>query len=312
MTKTPDQNAPSPPPASEVELRTAEDARVQVFFGEATETGCRIYAESERPSEASAVLSGFVRGPFCAYAHTVPTNHPFRRAPGQTAGRAEAWVADPCFWTPAMPYLYQYTIERELAGHREKICGWIGIRRLGREGSNLRLDGKRWVLRAAQAERLELADLPAWHDASMAAIVRRPGAVPLDSASRTGVLLVVEISTLVDVEQELRRLRDEAAVGMVILGREAPVDPRSFARNLLFAQRFRPGEPIRPDDWADVALCEMEPGKPWTESVSGRRVPLVALRSGGQGLLPEDGRALCDLLQRDLAEGPTSWAGFVV
>ncbi len=169
------------------------------------------------------------------------------------------------------------------------------------------------MLRAARAEKLEAADLAAWHETSLAAVVRRPGSTALRLASQTGVLLVVELDTPVEVEQELRRLRSEAAVGLVVFDRrEAPLDPRKFARNLLFAQRFAAGEPIRPDDWADVALCEMRPGQPWAETVSGRRVPLVALRPSGKGLAPQSGRALCDLLQRDLADDGTSWAGYIV
>jgi hypothetical protein len=41
----PDQDAASGAPADEIMLRSAEDAQVQVFFGEATETACRIYAQ---------------------------------------------------------------------------------------------------------------------------------------------------------------------------------------------------------------------------------------------------------------------------
>ena len=59
-----------------------------------------------------------------------------------------------------MPYLYEYTLEREVAGQRQQIRGQIGIRRLGREGGNLRFDGKRWVLRAARAQSWPRATRP--------------------------------------------------------------------------------------------------------------------------------------------------------
>ncbi len=305
--------APQGSSAAKIERPTADEAKIQIFFGEATETGCRIYAQSERQSQAAAPLGGFVRGPFCQYAHTLPVSYPFRGGKASAAATVEAWVPDPCFWTPAMPFYYEYTVERDLGSRQERVTGAIGIRRLGREGANLRFDGKRWVLRAARAGNLESADLAAWHEASLAAWVVWPDRVSPHSATRAGVLLVVELPPRMDVERELRRLRSEAAVAVVVLDRlEAPLDPRSVAHNLLFAQRFRPGEPIRPDDWADIALCEMRRGEPWTESISGRRVPLVALRPDGQGHFADSARPLCDLLQRDLAEGGTNWAGYIV
>ena len=310
-------------PATEVQGISAADAWVHLFFGEATDTGCRIYAERERQSEANAALCGFIRGPFCAYAQTLPINHPFRAASGKVSQRSESsqqdaganlievWVPDPCFWTPAMPYLYQYTLEREVAGQRQRISGQIGIRRLGCAGDNLRFDGKRWVLRGASLDKLRPDDVGAWHGAAMAAILPRNATLP--RASERGVLIVSDLSGASDVEAELRRLRSEPCVGMVILEREnAPLSPRSWARNLLFAQRFRAGETVRVDDWADVAICELAGQTPAPPAVEGRSVPLVAWRAGGHGLLPEAGRALCDRLQRDLAASGINWAGYIV
>jgi hypothetical protein len=293
-----------------------------VFFGEATETGCRIYIESEHSK--SAPLSGFVRGPFCQYAQTLPTNHPFRPASRPAAAGAsgddgsprnlvEAWVPDPCFWTPAMPYAYEYRLEREVAGRRQLIRGYIGIRRLGREGGNLRLDGKRWVLRAAQAEHLNYDDLLAWRAASTAAFVDWRDSTSKSMASTLGLLLVAQLSAADDVEAALRELRVEASVGMVILDRRnVPLNPRSMARNLLFAQRFGPGETVHVDDWADVAICELD-GQPLRmPTVLGRSIPLIALRRSGAGGTPQELRAACDLLQRDLAESGINWAGYIV
>ncbi len=249
---------PEGAPDDRVELRSQHDARVEVFFGEATSTGCRVYAQSERTRETSAPMSGVLRGPFCAYANTLPTNHPFRVRNGLPPGTVEAWVPDPCFWTPAMPFLYKYSLERDFGDRRESISGWFGIRRLGREGVNLRFDSKRWVLRATRAEKIELGELKTWHETSLAAVIDgRYTGVSLDDASRTGRAAGRhDLNTLDDVENQVVRLREHAAVGMVILDREASfIEPRRFARNMLFGQRFRPGEPIRPDDWADVRAC---------------------------------------------------------
>ncbi len=212
-----------------------------------------------------------------------------------------------------MPYLYQYALEREVAGRRQQISGQIGIRRLGREGGNLRLDGKRWVLRAAQSEEISCDNLPAWHEASTAAVVTRSGIGNTWFASEIGVLFVVELTDPKWLEDSLRRLRSEASVGIVILDRDiAPLSLRSWARNMLFAQKFQSGETVHVDDWADVAICEIEGRTPAAPAVEGRLVPLIAWRPGGKGLFPEGGRALCDLLQRDLAESGINWAGYIV
>ena len=315
MTRAPHEGASAGAADQPVKVRSADDAGVQLFFGEATPAGCRVYAQSERPSEGASPLSGFVRGPMCGYAHTLPVSYPFRAVGpgGKAGGPVEAWVADPCFWTPAMPFLYHYTLERQVGARREKICGSIGIRRLGCERTNLRLDSKRWVLRAARADKLQLADLPAWHEAAMTAVVRDPSAELCQAATQTGVLLVADLSTCADLEERLRALRNWAAVGMVIVdGPAAALEVRCVARNLLVAQRFSPGESIRPADWADLALCEMRRGEAVVENTSARQVPLIALRPEGEDLTAQSARALCDLLQRDLAAAGMNWAGYVV
>jgi hypothetical protein len=316
MTRAPDEGASAAAAADQpVEVRSAEDAGVQLFFGEATPAGCRVYAQSERPSEGESQLSGFVRGPMCAYAHTLPVSYSFRAVGpgGKEGGPLEAWVADPCFWTPSMPFLYHYTLERQVGARREKITGSIGIRRLGCERANLRLDSKRWVLRAARTDNLQLADLPAWHEAAMTAVVRNPSTELCQAATQTGVLLVADLSTCSDLEERLRALRNWAAVGIVIVdGPAAALEVRRVARNLLMAQRFSPGESIQPADWADLALCEMGRGQALLENTSGQQVPLVALRPEGEGLTAQSARALCDRLQRDLAAAGMNWAGYVV
>jgi hypothetical protein len=113
-------------------------SRVELFFGEATDTQCRIYARAPRDTSVDDLrLMGTISGPQSMYAQTLPATFSFSdRGPGPTL-LAEVILPDPCFWTPETPQLYQVNIELHRAGDvvvSERRM--FGIRRLGVQGDN--------------------------------------------------------------------------------------------------------------------------------------------------------------------------------
>ena len=285
--------------------------RLEIFFGETSETLCHVYARlqtSEIPPDLQ--LSGSLTGPSCLYAQTLPAT--FRwvdRGPGPSL-LAEALVPEPCFWTPEMPHLYQAVVQlRQGSRVLARAERPLGIRRLGVHHRNLLYDGKRWVLRGMHGDASPASDLSPWHAADMAMIVPNPDDPLCREASRQGVLLVAELGA-VDVH-EIARLSRWPAVGIVTLPDLPTLDLGGLAHNLLLAQRILPEQPLALRPWAQLACREL--GRP--EEFLGRTepcpVPVIALRSAGKPTSIAQGRALCDLLQRDLA-GRGDFAGYMV
>jgi hypothetical protein len=328
---------------------TAPDTGLQLFFGPATETEARVYAHWDDAANAGAAegtlpkvptapatvrLSGMLRGPECRYAHTLPVNFPLNEMPptaaATTPGRlAEAWIPDPCFWTPAMPFLYRYELRRDELSSTRQTTGIVGIRRLGASGANLLLDRKRWVLRAARTRELNENSLAGWHDSSLAAVVESPDDALCEAASRLGVLLVADLSAPgIDLAAELVRLRRWPAVGVAIVADEKAASPlsserlRRLARNLLFAQRASADRPIMPASWAQMLFCDFSAGGAVVASLSNDgalaanltacTLPVVAVRSAESSMDPMDARANCDRLQGELAAAGIDLAGYVV
>ncbi len=286
------------------------DDRIDIFFGAASESMCRVYARlSPSGSPSLGQLSGTLAGPECAYAETLPATFTFAdRGPGGPP-LAEAVVPEPCYWTPAMPQLYRADLRwTGRSGDSAQLSRTVGLRRFGTAGQRLRFDGNAWVLRGARADQPSVEQLPAWHDAEMAMYVHQPGDALCQAASRVGVLIVV------DLEQasvsEIRRLSRWPAVGMVCLPAGAQVDMALIGHNLLMAERFANQTPVVPSSWADVALCEVSADGTLPPGIAESGLPVIAAH---RAELLEAGelRSACDRLQRDLAP-QGQFAGYIV
>ena len=57
------------------------------------------------------VVSGTIRGPFCAKARTLPAVFAFRGLCNDKSAAAEAIVPDPCTWSEEVPHTYQVDVE---------------------------------------------------------------------------------------------------------------------------------------------------------------------------------------------------------
>ncbi len=292
--------------------------RLDVFFGQATDTECHVYARFLGcAAEAGLQLRGTLTGPSCAYAETLPATFRFAdRGPGDSL-LAEAIVPEPCFWTPDMPHQYQAEIQfcrgSEVLARASRL---LGIRALGVQGRNFYYDAQRWVLRGLQSRRVETTDLNLWraHDAVM--MVENPSDDLCRQASRVGVLLAAQLDR--PAPESIRRLSRWPAVGLVILPNACTIQGLGrLGPNLVFAQHFGAEQTtsghvsvsIAPS--AHVVWCEAARVEAFIASAAGCPLPVVACRPAGSLESVAAGRILCDRLQRDLA-GQGEFAGYVV
>ena len=296
--------------------------RLQIIYGDMSPNVARLFARLPLPDpdgdsdpDGDWRLTGSIRGPESEYAATLPTTFTLRDlGPGKSL-LAAVTIADPCFWSPHYPMLYEVRVDlfrgRELAATKT----WsLGLRRLGASGRDLILESRRWVLRAAQRSMSATTDLQDWRETDTAMFVAMPDAALLEQASRRGQLLVVALEgTPKSMADDLRMLAQWAAVALVVLPRGAPADIRwaDLAPNLLLAQRFACGADIKPAPWCQVALCDVKDPAEFAERTGHLTLPVVAVRQHAAPAPVPELRQGCDHLQRDLAP-IGQFAGYIV
>jgi hypothetical protein len=285
-------------------------AGLEIFFGDVSDAMCRVYARLADANAQGCTLSGSLTGPTCPYAHTLPVTLAFVDRGAGEAPLAEAYVPEPCFWTPEMPHVYRAQVQLSRDGRvLAKAERLVGIRTLGAIGRKLVYDAKRWVLRGVRAAAVPPTDLEAWRESGAAMIVVKPSDALCEQASRIGVLLVAELDEF--NFDEIRRLSHWPAVGVVALLAQTPVELDGLRHNLLLAERFDAGQIITPAPWARAAVCEVSDTADFAARTSTCPVAVIALRPDERLASVAEGRSRCDHLQRDLA-GRGDVAGYIV
>jgi beta-galactosidase/beta-glucuronidase len=106
---------------------------IEILTNDVTDMEARVIARYQGGSERTT-LRGTVRGPFCENSRTLPAEIPFGKLIRNDAGgtiEAEAFVPDPCLWSPEMPHVYEVNIEALCDGRTvAEYHGTIGLRRL--------------------------------------------------------------------------------------------------------------------------------------------------------------------------------------
>jgi Glycosyl hydrolases family 2 len=284
--------------------------RLEIFTGAASESMCRVYARLGPPEASSGLqIAGTLTGPRCTYAETLPAGYAFvDRGPGVFVF-AEALVPEPCYWTPAMPHLYDADVQLldrgRVVARAKRI---FGLRRLGAVRHNLVFDGRTAVLRGVLAEEVPETELSAWHAAETAMLAHNPSDALCDAASRAGVLVVAELGK--NEVRQIERIRRWPAVGMIAVSGGSALDLRGEGQNVLLADRLATAAPLLPAAWADAILLETTAGAA-IEGLADCPVPVLAFRHAGSLPGVADGRRHCDLLQRDLAQHG-QFAGYIV
>jgi len=161
------------------------------------------FSLGERSQGQIASFRGNLIGPHCQYARTLPATFsvpPCDCLPG-ISNRTQQIITDPCYWTPQLPYLYNFEGEMKLAdGTVQSWSHTVGFRRWEVEGRNLRLERRRIVLRGAVAANESDVDLLEAHEAEVALLVREPSDSFLQQASECGVMVIADLRS---VETEL-------------------------------------------------------------------------------------------------------------
>ena len=297
------------------------DARIDVFLGRTSPVESQIFVRLRNPV-GEEILEGFVRGPFCRYASTLPVNYPLRPSP-DLLGDVMAWVVipEPCFWTPDMPQTYELHLKFPQHATRPRV---LGIRSLGARGRDLVFSGQRWVLRGVRSAAIESANLAEWREAGAAMVVNEPSDALCKEASHVGVVLVAMLPE--DAPRPLEtlwRLNRWPSVAVTAFGASTPtaaaldddagqahVVPHQIMGTIIPQQVLADGA-FSPPMALNVVLVEVDRPETFAESIANVSQPVIAMRTGAAGLSLAEARRACDTLQKDLAPG-ADCAGYVV
>jgi hypothetical protein len=284
-----------------------------VFHGELTANRAQVFVRVARTADlADCTLHGFVHGPRCEYAHTLPARFALQDLGAGPTLLARATLTDPCLWTSDLPQIYDVHVElrrgTEVLTREQRMLGLRGIGTRSGETPQLVREGKTWIPRGVALEALDTIDVPALRDQLLAGVCTSP---PLDlfvEASRRGLYLIARLDAArQDVPTTLRSLARWPAVMAAVIRRGEALDRslQQVAPNLLLVQEISafevPLSSMAP--WAAAMLINLPTDQ--TTLPSGERntsLPWFIQRP----LLVEkvsssEARAECDRLQRDLA-----------
>lgn len=275
---------------------------------DATETGVRLRIGGVSKGDGSPVgFSGLLEGPQCKFARTLSTSYKVGRPPEGSLGGsalAETYVADPCYWTPTLPFLYR--LVGDLCDNRGAVTPidrMIGFRRLRPERASLRLEGERVVFRGAAEVSFGADGLDEARAARTMLITGACDEELCAASDRAGVGLIGDLRNEASaLDAKLRRLAWRPSVMAVILDAEATAAGREAG--LLVANAVRAAtEPIFTDSQVapNLFVVELSPGeRPRAWAGSSHR-PVIAVRRGAAYADLHMARAACDQLQADLA-----------
>jgi hypothetical protein len=288
---------------------TAATEQLAFVTIDATETGLRLRVDAVRAGESAGPVgfAGQLEGPVCKFARTLSTSYKVSRPlGGADSGRAlaESYVADPCYWTPALPFLYRLVGEVARAdGTTLPLDRLIGFRRLRPERASLRLEGERVVFRGAAVASFGVDGLDDARNAGTMLIVGESSEELCLAADGTGVGLIADLRNQSSpLDATLRRLALHPSVMAVILDAEATSAGRQAG--LLVANGIRAAAEPSPADLhfaPNLFVVELSPGESPPAWMASSRCPVIAVRRGAAYADFTGARAACDQLQADLA-----------
>lgn len=288
--------------------------QIDVFYGRVTHSSAQVYVRvGALVGGGEWSIAGKVRGPIAPGTRTLPTTVALQDLGKGATLLGGCSIPDPAFWTTLLPGTYEVTIQLCREGEAvETVVRSLGLRFFGASQRSFLWESRRWVLRGVAAQAGDPQEMDVFRDNAGVLVVRNPSDSLLDAASKSGVLLGVELDGG-DLLQKLRRLTRWPAVAIVILPSDLGGDNelRASAPNLLFAQRIDLAVPSIRADWAQVVFCDATKAEAVAAMANSWAVPIVAERrlNGNYTLL--EARRECDCLQRDLAPFG-DFAGYVV
>jgi len=260
----------------------------------------------DRSQGRLASFRGDLIGPHCKYARTLPATFsvsPCECLPG-ISNRTQQIITDPCYWTPQLPYLYNFEGEMKLAD--ETVQPWshtVGFRRWEVEGRNLRLERRRIVLRGVEAADESAIDLHAAHDAEVALLVKEPSDSFLQQASEIGAMVIADLRRVeTELTPRLLSLAWQPSVALVLVN---PAHGFYEPPAITLGHTVNAKAPLEPEsiapEWASVLLVELNAGERPPDWLASTEKPVMVIRRGETCSDFQQARAACDRLQADLA-----------
>ena len=294
-------------------MNVADD--LQLFHGDATTAAARIYARwNGEEGQSGFTIEGRIVGPQCSLSQTLTAEVSLAMMPDAPSVLAAAILPDPCFWTMRLPAWYQVDLDVYQQGRPvASLQRQLGIRALGADRSSFRWQGKRWVMRGVHIRDSDHVDADACREQATTLVVESPSDALCRTASSRGVLIVAHVAGGRGEIEEVRRLGQWPAVGMVIADHGCPPSAAALQSvpNLVWGESFRSDETIVPSPWAQFIVCAVDDPEQFVVQVASCSLPIVAVRDGAPQELLSRRRSSCDQLQRDLA-AHGDYAGYVV
>lgn len=248
-----------------------------------------------------------IHGPFCQYSRTLSTRFDFT-VNAQGVG-ARCTIVDPCYWTPALPFLYDLEIHwRSTDGRAQTAQMSIGLRRLAARESSFFWEGRRIVLRGTHAASLNPEQIA---DARRNDLTLVATSVPEefhDLTDRHGIPLVADLrDTTPDLDmQRLVGLSRRPSVVALLIDRMQlePCDVQQIPPNCFIAVAVYPQDELaarRSPTRIDAVAVMIDPAHRPPRELAACGKPLIAIELGKS---PNDltaARAGCEQLQARLA-----------
>lgn len=297
-----------------------------VFYDDAGEASARIYALAAPTIDgrlltvdelAECRVECRVEGPKCRYSTTLPTRVKLTHRGVTNWGdlpalMAEAYLPDPCHWSPELPFLYRVIGEVRRGDQViAEINQTFGIRPLSVVRNRIKFQEKTWVPRIVRREHI-LGDAPLdqWRETATVMAVVDPDDTLCESADNIGVLLFANLRMRgAELINRLRELSRFPSVAIVETQEGVLEAARNSFRNTLLAEEIVHGSQKQLN--FDVALWTDENGDVEMTTESTRAKAVIASRSVRNAASLIEARSACDVLQRELA-GRCDPAGYVV
>jgi len=268
--------------------------QLQFLQGQCSESTAQVYLHAHAEL---AALPALLTGPRCQFSHTLAADFVFRTT---TNAAPMALVTEPCYWTPALPFLYDLQLGKS---EEQKIS--VGLRRWTSQGSSFYLETRRTVLRGAFTDVITDEILTQARAAGTVLLLNHYHFDWCAAADRAGVPLVVDLRQAgAALGPILSRLDWSASVLLALVSEEQLTHTTSVGpRQCLLAPCLNASSPPAEllDSAAQAYAIELQPGESPPTWLADIDRPLVAIRRGVTSDDLPAARAACDRLQADLA-----------
>lgn len=235
-------------------------------------------------------LTGTLCGPRCQFSKTLPSTFAFRSE--------ELLVTEPCYWSPRLPFLYEVELTVNLQdGTKLEFEARLAISRWETHGRNLRLEGKRTVLRGGSSP--DFNPLRA-REAEIAVYANSFNVEMLQQAGQAGIPLVIDLRH--QQADQMNRLAELTLYPAVVF---AVLDEVNYPLNVAgikLAQALTiEASTDSVASWANALLVELNPGERPPSWLSSCNKPVLVRQLGDSTENVGDIRKRCDQLQAFLA-----------